>query len=322
MNRILVVRGGAIGDFVLTLPAITLLRDRFPDTHLEIVGVKHIAALAEKRFYADAVRSIESGSLARMFARNAEIPRDLAAYFAAFDLVLSYLYDPDRIFETNVRACTTATFIAGPSKPDESEHAARQLARPLQTLGLFLTDPAARLFPAEPDRLAVQDFRACASRTIAVHCGSGSETKNWPIESWIELGEALLAKGHHLLIIAGEADRERTQTLRAVWAPAAVQFAENLPLTHLAALLEPLVFIGHDSGISHIAAATGARCVLLFGPTNPAVWAPQNENVEVLCAPKGDLRLLSVETVLSRISEIVIPRPAERAEGPLNCNSG
>jgi heptosyltransferase-3 len=299
-----------------------LLRDRFPHSYLEILGAKQVAALAENRFYADAVRSIESGSLARTFARNAEIPGELAAYFAGFDLILSYLYDPDGIFETNVRVCTTATFIAGPSKPDESDHAVRQLARPLQTLGLFLTDPAARLFPTEADRLAVQDFHAGASRTIALHYGSGSESKNWPIENWIEVGEALLAKGHHLLVVAGEADRERTQKLREVWPAASVEFAENLPLTHLAALLEPLVFIGHDSGISHIAAASGASCLLLFGPTNPAIWAPQNENVAVLCAPRGDLRLLSVETVLSRISEIVIPRLAAPAEGPLNCNPG
>ena len=58
-QRILVIRGGAIGDFVLTLPAIKLLRDRFPDAHIEILGRKHIIALAEKRFYADATRSIE-----------------------------------------------------------------------------------------------------------------------------------------------------------------------------------------------------------------------------------------------------------------------
>ena len=68
MNRILVIRGGAIGDFVLTLPAIKLLRDRFPKAHIEILGYKHIAALAEKRFYAQAVRSIEYGPLSSLFA--------------------------------------------------------------------------------------------------------------------------------------------------------------------------------------------------------------------------------------------------------------
>lgn len=298
MNRILVIRGGAIGDFVLTLPAIKLLRDRFPHAHLEILGYQHIAALAEKRFYADAVRSIESASLARFFAKDSELPAELARYFGGFDLILSYLYDPDGIFETNVKKFIgVGKFVAGPSKLDNSEHAALQLARPLAALGLSLTNPAARLFPTDDDRNAIRNVR---EKTV-FHPGSGSETKNWPIQNWIELGNALLANGGDLLIIAGEADGARTQQLKAVWKGKPVRFAESLPLPHLAALLEGRVFIGHDSGISHVAAAAGACCLLLFGWTDPAIWAPANENVTVLRAPEGKIELLDIETVAAAL---------------------
>jgi heptosyltransferase-2 len=303
LNRLLVIRGGAIGDFVLTLPAIKLLRDGFPSTHLEILGTKHIAALAEKRFYADAVRSLDSASLARFFVQNSDLPAELSEYFASFDLILSYLFDQDKIFETNVRQCGVATFLPGPSKLDNSEHAARQLARPLQSIGLSLSDPSARLFPNDEDRSAIRYLRDCASqRAVALHPGSGSETKNWPIENWIKLGDVLLAKGNRLMIIAGEADDERTQKLQAGWSEKSVEFAENLPLPHLAALLEGMQYIGHDSGISHIAAAAGARCTLLFGWTDPAIWAPTNPNVTVLRAPEGKMERLEIATVLSEIS--------------------
>jgi ADP-heptose:LPS heptosyltransferase len=297
MNRILVIRGGAIGDFVLTLPAIKLLRDRFPKAHLEILGYKHIAALAEKRFYANAVRSIESASLARFFAKNSELPGELADYFGSFDLILSYLYDPDRIFETNVAKSGRGTFIAGPSKLDDREHASFQLARPLAALGLILTEPSARLFPTDVDRNAIRSLQG----KMAFHPGSGSETKNWPTENWIELGNALLARDHYLTIIAGEADTARTPQLKRAWDGKPVRFAENLPLPHLAALLEGSVFVGHDSGISHIAAAAGARCLLLFGPTDPAIWAPANANVTVLRAPEGKMELLDVEAAIARL---------------------
>jgi heptosyltransferase-3 len=300
LNRILVIRGGAIGDFVLTLPAIKLLRDRFPSAHLEILGSKSIAALAEKRFYADAVRSLDSASLARFFVRDSELPAELTEYFANFDLILSYLFDPDRIFETNVRQCGAATFLTGPSKLDNSEHAARQLARPLRSIGLSLSDPSARLFPDNDDRNAVRNFRDFgAQRAVVLHPGSGSETKNWPIENWIKLGDVLLAKGNRLIIIAGEADAERTQKLRALWSAKTVQFGENLPLPHLAALVEQMFFVGHDSGISQIAAAAGARCLLLFGWTDPAIWAPANSNVTVLRAPKGKMVDLNVDAVVA-----------------------
>ncbi|MEY2578764.1 MAG: heptosyltransferase [Verrucomicrobiota bacterium] len=294
MNRILVIRGGAIGDFVLTLPAIKLLRDRFPEAHLEILGYTHIAALAEKRFYADAVRSIESASLAKFFAKDSELPAALLDYFGGFDLILSYLYDPDGIFETNVKNAGSGMFIAGPFKLDEREHASFQLARPLAALGLSLTDPSAHLFPTDADRNAISSLQG----NMTFHPGSGSETKNWPIGNWIELGNVLLSTGRPLMIIAGEADTVRTHRLKAEWKDKAVRFAENLPLPHLAALLEGSVFIGHDSGISHIAAAVDARCLLLFGPSDPAIWAPANANVTVLRAPEGKMELLTVETVL------------------------
>src|SRR5438477_9035380 len=113
MNRILVIRGGAIGDFVLTLPAIKLLRDRFPRAHLEILGSKHIIALAEKCFYADAVRSIESGKLATLFAKDAVLPAELTDYFGSFDLIVSYLFDPDEIFQDNLKRCGNKMFMAG-----------------------------------------------------------------------------------------------------------------------------------------------------------------------------------------------------------------
>src|SRR5205823_12912134 len=98
MDRILVIRGGAIGDFILTLPSLKALRDARPDAHIEILGYKHIAGLAEDRFYTQAVRSIEYGPLSSFFAQNSELPAELAGYFSNFHLVISYLYDPDRIF--------------------------------------------------------------------------------------------------------------------------------------------------------------------------------------------------------------------------------
>lgn len=299
MNRILVIRGGAIGDFVLTLPAIKLLRDRFPKAHIEILGYRHIAALAEKRFYADAVRSLESGELARCFAKDSEPPAEWANYFAAFDLVISYLFDPGGIFQANLKRGGARTFLAGPSKLDNSEHAARQLARPLAALGLHLTHPAARVFPNDADRALANSLLSDLGQSpLVLHPGSGSETKNWPIENWKRLGDLFLSAGHNLLVIEGEADEARVASLVSGWDGWPAQFMKNLPLPLLAALLEGSSFIGHDSGISHIAAAVGARCLLLFGPTDPTIWAPANKNVTVLRAPEGKLSLLEVESVL------------------------
>ena len=302
MNRILVIRGGAIGDFVLTLPAIKLLRENFPQAHIEILGYPHIVALAERRFHTDPIRSIESGALAPFFARDAPLPVELTEYFGSFDLILSYLFDPDGIFHNNLTRCGIKTFIAGPSKLGGHEHAALQLARPLEQIGLPLKNPAARIYSTEEDREFARNFLGKSRKPfIALHPGSGSKTKNWPIKKWKELGEHLFSCDCAVLVIGGEADEEWLGVLETAWKDEPVRFAKNLPLPQLAAVFESSVFIGHDSGISHIAAAAGARCILLFGPTDPAIWAPANERMTVLRAPEGDLRLLEVPAVAAAL---------------------
>jgi len=307
MNRILVIRGGAIGDFILTLPGLKALRDARPHAHIEILGYKHIALLAEKRFYAQAVRSIEYASLARFFARNSDLPAELADYFASFDLVVSYLYDPDQIFETNLRRCGVENLICGPARVvEKASRAARQLARPIEEMGINVVDFAARIFPSIEDREFARAFLASAPHPIvAIHPGSGSKQKNWPLENWIDLFSSSKGFGdvEGLLVISGEADKAQTEQLEREWKNRDVRFARNLPLSHLAALLERAIFVGHDSGISHLAAAAGANCILLFGPTDPDVWAPANDNVQVLRAPNGRLDDLRIEQVQAALAD-------------------
>jgi heptosyltransferase-2 len=310
MNRILVIRGGAIGDFILTLPALKALRDARPQAHIEILGYKHIAVLAENRFYAQAVHSIEYGPLARFFARNSELPAELSEYFASFDLIVSYLYDPDRIFETNLRRCGVENLICGPSRIVENAgHAAGQLARPIEELGIKIVDLTERIFPSIEDREFAHEFLTLMPQPIvAIHPGSGSHEKNWPLEKWIGLfaADSRFADLKRLLVLSGEADEAQTNQLRGEWKNRGVRFARNLALPRLAAVIERSIFIGHDSGISHLAAAVGANCILLFGPTNPDVWAPKNENVQVLRAPSGKLNDLQIETVEAALAGLLL----------------
>jgi heptosyltransferase-3 len=301
VNRILVIRGGAIGDFILTLPTLKAVRDAYPKAHIEILGYKHIAALAENQFYAEAVRSIEYGSLASFFAKKSKLSTELVNYFSHFDLIISYLYDPDEIFEQNIQACGVQDLIRGPSKIDNSTHAAEQLAKPVEKLGIKVVDLAAKIFPSAKNRQFARDFLRDLPRPIvAVHPGSGSEKKNWPLQNWVTLGNNLLADKSFLgsmMVISGEADHAQLARFEELWKSERIAFAKNLPLVHLGALLENSIFIGHDSGISHLAAAAGANCILLFGPTDPDIWAPRNENVRVIRAPKGDLQQLDISVL-------------------------
>jgi heptosyltransferase III len=309
-QRILVIRGGAIGDFILTLPALKALREAYLNAHIEILGYKHIAALAENRFYAQAVRSIEYGPLSSFFARNSELSAELTGYFASFDLIISFLYDPNRIFEGNLRRCGVENLLCGSAKIAENGgHAARQLARPIEELGIRVADLTEEIFLSEKDRQFAREFLRNLSRPIvAIHPGSGSKEKNWPLEKWIELVSSKRglsrANGERvsLVVVSGEADMAQIAQLEHAWKDRDVRFAKDLPLPLLAAVLEHTIFVGHDSGISHLAAAAGANCILLFGPTDPNVWAPKNENLQALRAQSGNLGDLEIESVEAAVT--------------------
>jgi heptosyltransferase-2 len=217
-------------------------------------------------------------------------------------LIISYLYDPDQIFENNLRRCGVRNLLGGPAKIVEAGgHAARQLARPIEELGIRVADLTEKIFLSEEDRQFGREFLQTPSQSIiAIHPGSGSKDKNWPLQNWI----GLFAREHwhvekrpSLIVISGEADKAQTAQLEYIWKDQDVRFAKNLPLPHLAGVLEHSIFIGHDSGISHLAAAARANCILLFGPTDPNVWAPRNENVQVLRARNGDLGDLDIVDV-------------------------
>ena len=285
-GRILVIRGGAIGDFILTLPAIAALRQQFPQAYLEVLGYPHIAQLAMAGGLVNRVRSIEAGPLAGFFARGGQLAEDLADYFSEFDLILSYLYDPDGIFRTNVGLCTGAQFITGRHRADEAAglHAAKVYLQPLERLAIFDADPVPRL------SLGPQ---SSSGNPLALHPGSGSDRKNWPEPKWAELLRHLTdSTDFDLLVVGGEAEGERLQRLAAPLPPARSGVAQSLPLAELARRLAGCrAFIGHDSGISHLAAAVGLPCLVLWGDTAEEIWRPPGERVVVLRHPDGLARL-------------------------------
>ena len=299
-GRILFIRGGAIGDFILTLPALAAVKRQFPAVCLEVLGYPHIACLAGAGGLVMAIKPVESRPLAGFFARRGELAPELAGYFAEFHVIFTYLFDPDELFRDNLAKVTKAQVIQGPHRPNESQplHATEQLLEPLERLAIFDADPQPRLeltaqIPARPTR----------TRTLAVHPGSGSERKNWPEAHWAALLRQLaVTTDHDFLLVGGEAEGERLERLVAGLPPGRTRLARSLPLPELARCLRGCAaFLGHDSGISHLAAALGLPGVVLWGPSNATVWRPKSDRFELLTAPGGDLARLTVHDVWSHV---------------------
>ena len=306
-GRILVIRGGAIGDFILTLPVLSALRRQFPQCHLEVLGYPHIAGLALAGGLVDATRSIEARAMAGFFARNGPLDSALATYFDDFALIISFLYDPDGIFAENLSRTSSAQLIAGPHRPDDSGklHATEVFLSALQRLAIFDADPIPHL------NITDQSVHASGNEavswvaqksTLAFHPGSGSERKNWPETKWTQLLEAVLQVPKiQLLLVGGEAEGNRLERMAQDLASDRVLLLQNRPLPVVAAVLESCHgFVGHDSGIAHLAAALGLPGIVLWGPSVEEVWRPRSARMIILRDSAG-IANLSVSEVISQI---------------------
>ena len=294
-EKILVIRGGAIGDFILTLPAIAALRKKFPQVPVEILGHPRSANLAVATGLAEQVRSLDDPRLAGFFSLHGNLDGEFAKYFSTFSLAVSYLFDPEKIFAKNFACCSKAKFLAGPHRPDEKIklHATKVFLQPLEHLGIFNADGAPILsLNSQPSTL----------NFLALHPGSGSERKNWPEEKWAELIRLLIEKtDFRLLFVGGEAEGDRLQRLSKNVSPDRVSLAQNLPLVELARKMKSCAaFLGHDSRISHLAAALDLPGVILWGETNEEIWRPPSGKLALLRHAKG-IKEISVAAVFAAL---------------------
>jgi heptosyltransferase III len=291
MRKILVLRGGALGDFIVTLPALALLRKRWPDARIEFVGNATAAELARRRGLIDTIHSQHEARWAALFGPG-PLPTALVTSLQEFDLVLSYWPDPDGELAAHFPRRSGQTFLSA-SPMAKRAPAAAHYCEPLRKLGLTPGEFWYALKPLHPATRADSSVGR-----IAIHPGSGSPTKNWPAERWQELIYGVVSP---VLLVLGEAEMD-------VWSAAVpkrpdIELAVSLPLEELITRFSTCArFVGHDSGISHLAAAVGLPCTLLFGPTEPAMWAPPAPHVRVI--RRGpNLAAISVRDVQAELGE-------------------
>ena len=286
----------------MTLPAVGALRERWPDAHIEILGYPHIAELAGGRYYADTVRSIDAKPLAAFFNPHAELDPALVEYFGGFNVVVSYLFDPDSIFANNVRRCGVKQVIEASPRP-KKVHAAEHYSRPLESLAIYVESPLPRVHPSESDREAAANFLKMAGREplVAIHPGSGSEKKNWPVEKFGAMARWMVDElAANLLIVQGEADERVVSKLTALLEKRPLTVAQGLKLVELAAVLERCVlFLGNDSGIMHLAAAVGTPTVAVFGAASLPIWEPVGARTRVV--QFGEQDTANVRTAIEQL---------------------
>jgi ADP-heptose:LPS heptosyltransferase len=222
--------------------------------------------------------------------------------------VIVYTATPESDFVAYLRRACPGPVLVWPVVPAEPSHAARHLASAVASVSSDLDAlPTPTLQCPRELRLhgrgwLDQQFGQ-GVRPVAIHPGSGGRRKCWPARLFAELATRLDAP---VLLVEGPADSTACHEFAEVVAPSVPIIrvtGESLP--RLAALLaESRGYFGNDSGVSHLAAALGVPTVAVFGPTDPAVWAPLGPKVSVV-APRGDAPWPTVDDVLTALRKLL-----------------
>lgn len=302
-RNILLFHNAALGDFVLTWPLAMALARLFAQSRVMYITASQKGQLAERVLNVE-YRDIEAGWHA-LYGDPAALPETARKTLAGAQLVIAFSAGTGDAWLNNVRSIVgdAPVIVLQPNPDDGGAHVTQhQLAQ-------LISLPAVRSFAEQALQLVASRGLAAGRKVeadvVVLAPGSGSEAKNWPIECYDKLATKLLAAHKRVRVILGETELDRwPAATRNGWSPG-VAVIECRSALELFAAIEPAsVYVGNDSGPTHLAAMIGVPTVALFGPTDAIVWHPIGPAVRVAAAAK--LTELSVEDVFALTSAVTL----------------
>lgn len=285
----MVYHAGALGDFITTLPAMAAWRRLHERERIVLLGKPAFASLITPGF--DEVLDGESASFAPLFSSCTLIPAGLANLFSRVTSALVFANASSPLPE-RLGACGVRSIV-------------RQ--DPFPRTPIPIVDYHLSLFPqlpfSEEERVPRVDVADSSlppdGTTVAIHPGSGSSLKNWAFARFMELAQSLLEEGERVTWIVGPAEAEITL-------PSGARRWSGLNLRELAgALSRCRLYVGNDSGVTHLAAACGCPTVVLFGVTDQRVWLPRGRMVRAVTSRNARMDGIGAEGVLQECQIIL-----------------
>jgi ADP-heptose:LPS heptosyltransferase len=312
VRRLLVLRPGAIGDTLVTLPALLALRRQLPGATIEAAGNAAALPLAASSGLIDTWIGFDDARVTRLFMAG-DLPYDDG--FQGIDLAVAWGRDADGSLRAGLERRGALWVVVAPSRPSPEQpvHVARHLLRTLAPLGIEPDDPDVALpeiqIPSDVEAVAQAELAAAGldrGPFVAMHPGSGSPRKNWPAEQFARVRDELMhTHGLATVVLAGPADAAALAILHDRPSKAGPMLVDR-PLLMLAAVLRrAIAFLGNDSGVSHLAGLLGVPTLALFGPSDPVLWTPLGPRVRVLRS--ASLAELPAEIVLDALASMLRP---------------
>ncbi|MGZ8393276.1 MAG: glycosyltransferase family 9 protein [Nitrospira sp.] len=287
-HGVLVVHPGAIGDVLLARPALSLLRRQFPQHEIALLAGAAVGLILRDSGEIDRVFPLESTCLAELFAGSDSVHLAFKRWLNTCDLAVAWLQDRDGAIADTLRDLgVQRVCVQSPSSPDLlSEH---QAARYLEVLeGKIVSKVNCNpLVPSASAREHGRQILQALNRSmqqclVVIHPGSGSIHKCMeascfaPVIAWLDREKAFP------VLLEGPSDGECVARVRRVLR-VSVPVIRDRELSSSAAVLSHAdIYLGHDSGMTHLAAALSIPTIACFGPTSPRRWAPLGHRVSIL----------------------------------------
>ena len=296
--NVLLIRAGALGDLLLLRRTIADLQHA--GRTVALLAPSGPAAALVGSGPGDVAEALpwESAGFARLLADGGLEDAIAAERLRRYDAAL--VYTRNATLTRNVGRLVPMVLQHDPAPPAGGPHAGEWLASCLPAIGVRAAGSAVPILtPSEDDQGRAHAIAAdLPPGFLAIHPGSGSPAKNWPAARFAALVRSRSAA--RWLLVRGPADDGVAALLDTV--PGA-RVARDLPLRVLAALLARAgAYVGNDSGVTHLAAASGAPTIALFGATDPRLWAPVGPRVQVL--HRGTMEGITVEEVAAAVARL------------------
>jgi len=218
--RILVIRRGAIGDAMVTLPTLAILREHYPYAYIEVIGNHEYWKIAHKRYYVDAITAGEPWLTPQLYLRDGKFGKEIADYFSSFDLILGYINGAEGIIEENLQRIGAKQILIYPPFPKGDDlHAADYTALVLREIGLEVNPP---LFPKI--HLSSEDLDFASQflspfmnyePLVAIHPRTYG-IKGWSIEKFINIGKWIEnTLGRKSTWLLGPAEEENLKLIKS-----------------------------------------------------------------------------------------------------------
>ena len=314
-RRLVAIRPGALGDALLTFPSLDWLRRKVPGLRVTLVARRDVLSLARDSDVADDVSDYDSPIWSALFADEPPARRGRAHELCARACVVAWTGEDDGVVRRNLLALGASAVAVAPGKPSAGSrrHMSLQLCDALAGLGypipattqeLLVTPPRIRPSPDARERVKrwLCERGTVSERLAAVHPGSGGAAKRWPTQSFAALLRRLRENGVTPVLIEGPQDAVVIQEILAACPlpHEAAHVARDFSIAELACLLASCgVYVGNDSGVTHLAALADCTGVAMFGPSDPTVWRPLGRRVFVVQAETNNTQDVSLDAVMS-----------------------